>query len=129
MTARKESVPLSRERIVAAAVGLADAGGFRSLSMRNIAEELGAGTMALYRHVANKEDLLDDMVDVVFAENTDSTTLADQLASEAVGRGDLRIEVVRLYTDALGAPGTGADTYVGMLRVTAALIHAALASA
>jgi len=68
MTARERSVPLSRERIVATAVGLADAGGFRSLSMRNIAEELGAGTMALYRHVANKEDLLDDMVDVVFAE-------------------------------------------------------------
>ena len=60
--------PLSRERIVAAGVALADAGGFQSLSMRNIAEDLGAGTMALYRHVANKEDLLDDMVDVVFAE-------------------------------------------------------------
>ena len=68
MMAREKSVPLSRERIVATAVGLADAGGFQSLSMRNIAEELGAGTMALYRHVANKEDLLDDMVDVVFAE-------------------------------------------------------------
>jgi len=73
--------------------------------------------------------VVEEGIDVVFAENTDSTTLADQLASEAVGRGDLRIEVVRLYTDALGAPGTGADTYVGMLRVTAALIHAALASA
>jgi AcrR family transcriptional regulator len=68
MTARKKPVPLSRERIVTAAVALADAGGFQSLSMRNIAEDLGAGTMALYRHVANKEDLLDDMVDVVFAE-------------------------------------------------------------
>ncbi len=61
-------MPLSRERIVATAVGLADVGGIQSLSMRNIAEHLGAGTMALYRHVASKEDLLDDMVDVVFAE-------------------------------------------------------------
>jgi AcrR family transcriptional regulator len=61
-------VPLSRERIVAAAVALADAGGFPSLSMRNLAEGLDAGTMALYRHVANKEDLLDGMVDVVFRE-------------------------------------------------------------
>jgi AcrR family transcriptional regulator len=68
MMATKKTVPLSRERIVTTAVRLADAGGFQSLSMRNIAEELGAGTMALYRHVANKEDLLDDMVDVVFAE-------------------------------------------------------------
>lgn len=68
MTQKKQAAPLSRERIVIAAVALADAGGFGSLSMRNIAEDLGAGTMALYRHVANKEDLLDDMVDVVFAE-------------------------------------------------------------
>jgi zinc/manganese transport system substrate-binding protein len=68
-------------------------------------------------------------IDVVFAENTDSTALADQLASEAVGRSDVRIDVVRIYTDALGAPGTGAETYVGMLRATAELIHAALAAA
>lgn len=68
MIQKKKAVPLSRERIVEAAVVLADAGGFQSLSMRNIAEDLGAGTMALYRHVANKEDLLDDMVDGVFAE-------------------------------------------------------------
>jgi AcrR family transcriptional regulator len=68
MMATKKTVPLSRERIVTTAVSLADAGGFASLSMRNIADQLGAGTMALYRHVANKEDLLDDMVDVVFAE-------------------------------------------------------------
>jgi AcrR family transcriptional regulator len=67
-TKARGGVPLSRERIVVAAVALADAGGFGSLSMRNIAEDLGAGTMALYRHVANKDDLLDDMVDVVFAE-------------------------------------------------------------
>jgi len=68
-------------------------------------------------------------IDVVFAENIDSTTLAEQLASEAVRRGDVRIEVVRIYTDALGAPGSGADTYVGMVRTTAELIHAALATA
>ena len=68
MIKQGKAVPLSRERIVATAVALADAGGLQSLSMRNIAEKLGAGTMALYRHVANKEDLLDDMVDVVFAE-------------------------------------------------------------
>lgn len=60
--------PLTRERIVEAAVALADAGGFDSLSMRSLAAELGAAPMALYRHVTNKEDLLDGMVDVVFAQ-------------------------------------------------------------
>ena len=65
---RSPRVPLTRERIVERGVALADAGGFSSLSMRNLAEDLGAGTMALYRHVANKEDLLDGMVDIVFGE-------------------------------------------------------------
>jgi AcrR family transcriptional regulator len=59
---------LSRDRIVQAGVALADAGGFGSLSMRNLADELDAAPMALYRHVVNKEDLLDGMVDVVFSE-------------------------------------------------------------
>lgn len=60
--------PLSRERIVEAAVALADAGGFESFSMRNLGVELGAAPMALYRHVTNKEDLLDGMIDIVFSE-------------------------------------------------------------
>jgi AcrR family transcriptional regulator len=68
MKARSSRAALSRERIVEAAVALADAGGFDSLSMRNLANELDAAPMALYRHVTNKEDLLDGMVDVVFGE-------------------------------------------------------------
>jgi len=68
-------------------------------------------------------------VSVIFAENTDSTVLADQLGSEAVGRGDVAVTVVRLYTDALGEPGSGAETYLGMLRTTARLITEALAAA
>ena len=63
-----ERTPLSRERIVEAAVSLADDVGFESWSMRKLAEYLGAAPMALYRHVANKEDLLDGMIDVVFDE-------------------------------------------------------------
>jgi AcrR family transcriptional regulator len=59
--------PLSRDRILNAAVAVADRGGFDSLSMRNLAKELGTAPMSIYRHVANKEDLLDAMVDVVFA--------------------------------------------------------------
>ena len=67
-TKRRGRVPLSRQRIVEAAVALADAGGFDSLSMRNLADDLDSAPMALYRHVANKDDLLDGMVDVVFGE-------------------------------------------------------------
>ncbi len=65
-------------------------------------------------------------VEVVFAENTDSTVLAEQLASEVIGRGDLEVEVVQLYTDGLGAPGSGAETYPGLLRTTSLLITEAL---
>jgi AcrR family transcriptional regulator len=59
---------LTRERVLRAAMTNADEGGFEALSMRRLAEELGVAPMALYRHVANKEDLVDGMVDVVFAE-------------------------------------------------------------
>ena len=61
-------VPLGRESVIQAAVALADAKGFESCSIRKIAKKLGAAPMALYRHVASKEDLLDGMVDVVFSE-------------------------------------------------------------
>jgi AcrR family transcriptional regulator len=64
---------LSRDRVVRAAVALADQGGIESLSMRNLAEGLGVVPMALYKHVANKEELVDGMVDVVFGEADFST--------------------------------------------------------
>ncbi len=66
-------------------------------------------------------------VPAVFAENTDSTVLAEQLASEVIGRGDLEVEVVPIYTDALAEEGSGAETYLGLLRTTAELITDALA--
>ena len=59
---------LSRERVLAAASSQADATGLEGLTMRTLAEELEVAPMALYRHVANKEDLIDGMVDVVFGE-------------------------------------------------------------
>jgi ABC-type Zn uptake system ZnuABC Zn-binding protein ZnuA len=65
-------------------------------------------------------------VTAIFAENTDSTTLAEQLASEVVGRTDVEVEVVKLYTDALGEPGSGAETYLDLLRTTAQRITDAL---
>ncbi|SCL70848.1 transcriptional regulator, TetR family [Micromonospora citrea] len=60
--------PLSRDRILHAAVALADEAGIESLSMRNLAQDLGVVPMALYKHVANKDELLDGMIDVVVGE-------------------------------------------------------------
>jgi AcrR family transcriptional regulator len=59
---------LSRERVLRAAIAHADVGGLEALTMRTLAEELGVAPMALYRHIANKDDLVDAMVDVVFSE-------------------------------------------------------------
>jgi AcrR family transcriptional regulator len=61
-------LPLTRERVLAAAVALADRGGIGSLSMRKLAQELGVEAMSLYHHVANKDDILDGLIDVVFGE-------------------------------------------------------------
>jgi AcrR family transcriptional regulator len=61
-------IPLTRQRVLGAAVALADRGGVRSLSMRKLAQELGVEAMSLYHHVANKDDILDGIVDVVFSE-------------------------------------------------------------
>jgi AcrR family transcriptional regulator len=60
--------PLTRQRVLAAAVALADRGGVGALSMRKLAQELGVEAMSLYHHVANKDDILDGIVDVVFGE-------------------------------------------------------------
>src|SRR4051794_13671825 len=59
---------LNRDRVLRAAVALADAGGIESLSMRKLGLELGVEAMSLYNHVANKGDLLDGMIDIVFGE-------------------------------------------------------------
>jgi AcrR family transcriptional regulator len=61
-------IPLTRERVLRAAVALADRDGVASLSMRRLARELGVEAMSLYHHVASKDALLDGMVDHVFSE-------------------------------------------------------------
>ena len=60
--------PLSRERILRAAIDMADIDGIESLSMRKLAQVLGVEAMSLYNHVANKEDLLDGIVDIAVGE-------------------------------------------------------------
>ena len=61
-------IPLSRERVLLAAVALADESGLGTLSMRKLGDALGVEAMSLYNHVANKDELLDGMVDLVFGE-------------------------------------------------------------
>ncbi len=61
-------VPLSRERVLRAAIALADDGGIKGLSMRKLAQELGVEAMSLYNHVANKDDILDGIVELVASE-------------------------------------------------------------
>jgi len=61
-------LPLSRARVLEAAVELADREGIDGLSMRRLGQELGVEAMALYRHVGSKEELLDGMVDSVIGE-------------------------------------------------------------
>jgi AcrR family transcriptional regulator len=60
--------PLSRERVLLGAVAIADATGLGSLTMRSLAHELDVKPMSLYHHVANKDEILDGIVDVVFSE-------------------------------------------------------------
>jgi AcrR family transcriptional regulator len=70
-------VPLSRERVLDTAIELADREGVEGLSMRRLANELGVVPMALYKHIANKDELLDGMLDVVVAEIDPARTDAD----------------------------------------------------
>jgi AcrR family transcriptional regulator len=67
-TPARRRTPLTRERVLQTAVRRADEGGIESLSMRKLGQELGVEAMALYHHFANKDDLIDGMVDLVFSE-------------------------------------------------------------
>src|SRR5512146_2421225 len=64
----RRRTPLSRERVLRAAVKLADKGGLASLSMRKLGNALGVEAMSLYKHVADKDDILDGLVNAVFTE-------------------------------------------------------------
>jgi AcrR family transcriptional regulator len=115
---------LSPDRVLRAAVALADAGGLESLTMRRLGEDLGVEAMSLYRHVANKEALLDGMVDLVFGEidlpqGTDwRSAMRDRAVSvrEALTRHPWATALMQSRT----APGPATllhhDTVIGTLR-------------
>ena len=74
MTTRSEPAtterraPLTRDRVLRAAIDLADREGIEAVSMRRLGQELGVEAMSLYNHVANKEDVLDGVVDLIVGE-------------------------------------------------------------
>ena len=61
-------VPLSRQRLLRAAIAIADADGIGALTMRSLAHEVGVKPMSLSHHIANKDEILDAIVDIVFSE-------------------------------------------------------------
>jgi AcrR family transcriptional regulator len=80
--ATAQRAPLNRERVLDAAIALADEGGIEALSMRRLAKELGVEAMSLYNHVASKDDLLAGITEAVLREM--------ELPSGGDWRADLR---------------------------------------
>ena len=129
---------LTRQRVVAAAIELADREGIESISMRRLAQELGVEAMSLYTHVRNKNDLLDGMADAVISEIPLSVDGAGWKASlrqmALAARGVmLRHTWAPRTVETRAAPGPAAlgyiNTVLGILReggFTIAQTHHAL---
>ena len=97
--ARREA--LSRERVLRAALALADEGGLEALTMRRVGEALGVEAMSLYNHVADKEDLLDGLVDIVFSE-IDLDCLAGDWKAAMRGRATSARDALARHRWAIG---------------------------
>jgi AcrR family transcriptional regulator len=116
-------VPLTRERVLRAAVELADRGGIEALSMRKLGQELGVEAMALYRHVRDKDDLLAGVVDLVIAEierqpagnDWKAALRAQSLAARSVM---LRHAWARRALEDTGTGGPAALVYIEWLLAT-----------
>jgi len=76
-TETEPRLPLSRDRILRAALGLVDGGGIDSLTMRKLGQALGFEAMSLYNHVANKDDVIDGILDLVLDESELPTPSGD----------------------------------------------------
>ncbi|WP_374701525.1 TetR/AcrR family transcriptional regulator [Streptomyces maremycinicus] len=140
--AARSRPPLSKGRLLSAAVALADEGGVDALSMRNIAQALGVVPMALYKHVANKNELLDGMIDVLMDEidppaaDTDWKTTVRRRVLSARGmllRHPWAPAVIESRTKARTAPTPAVmrylDSMIGIFRAggfPVQLVHHAL---
>ena len=119
-----ESVPLSRERVLRAALRYVDAHGLAALSMHKLGAELGVRAMSLYYHVQNKDDVLDGLVDVLWSEiDPAAIEVADwRAATRGLARA-LR-EVVHRHPRAAPLLTTRQVSSAAALRVYAAYLSA-----
>ena len=116
---------LSRERVLQGAVAVADAGGIASLTIRSLAAELGVKPMSVYHHVANKEEILDGIVDIVFSE-IELPAFGGDWHAEMRRRASSAREALRRHPWAIGLlesrtnPGSATlkhhDAVIGTLR-------------
>jgi AcrR family transcriptional regulator len=116
---------LSRERVLQGAVAVADARGIAALTIRSLAQHLGVKPMSLYYYVANKNEILDAIVDVVFGE-IDLPTVDGDWRSEVHLRATSARHVLRRHSWAIGllesrtSPGPATlrhhDAMIGTLR-------------
>jgi AcrR family transcriptional regulator len=121
----KGRIPLSRERVLRSAIAIADTAGIGALTIRALARELGVKPMAIYYHVANKSEILDGIVDLVFAEIELPAPDGDWL-SELVRRANSARRVLSRHHWAIGlmesrrSPGPATlqhhDAVIGTLR-------------
>lgn len=118
-----ERTRLNRDRVLVAAVTLADAIGIDALSMRRLAQELNVVPMALYKHVSDKEDLLDGMVEVIIREidpprtNTDwKTAIRDRVLSarHALQRHSWARQAIETRTKPTAAVLDYQESFAGM---------------
>lgn len=120
-----EPARLSRDRIVAAAIGVADSEGVDAVSMRRLGQHLGVDPMSLYRHIGDKDGLLDAMTDAVVAEIepvTDAPTWLESargtmLAARAVmARHPWTADVLKAHPQPTPSGLRHLDTVLGILR-------------
>jgi AcrR family transcriptional regulator len=87
-------IPLSRRRVLRAAVVLADRDGIESLTMRRLAQEVGVEAMSLYHHVANKEAVLDGVVEVILGEIMDAVDEVESPSPDEDWQAALRAQIL-----------------------------------
>jgi AcrR family transcriptional regulator len=118
-------VPLSRERVLRGALAVADSGGIGSLTIRSLAQHLGAKPMSLYYYVTGKDEILDGIVDLVFSE-IELPSVGGDWRSEIVRRANSARRALRRHSWAIGLmesrknPGPATlrhhDAVIGALR-------------
>jgi AcrR family transcriptional regulator len=96
-----QRAPLTRERVLYGAIAIADAGGIGALTIRALADKLGVKPMSVYHHVANKDEILDGIVDLVFSE-IDLPSTAGDWRAEIRRRAASAREVLRRHSWAIG---------------------------